>query len=931
MSMNSKNCILAALSFLFSMVAAFSQVRPVPPRTQKPSPGPARPAYMQYFKAYEENPMVTKVVLKNGLTVLVNEFKGAPLVALSTYIKCGYADEPMELTGISDVLEHVIFGKTPTRGAGVIGKEIRALGGRWQSDAGLEHITHDIVVPSMQWKKALELEADAVLNPIFDQDEISHAIETALHESQEWLGPADSPGRRRLLPHEIILGAVGYGRTRFGDSLRNLGRERLVDYHKSCYQPARLVLVISGDVTSSEVLNEVVRHYAKLNSGPDRTARIARGSAAHAFHFSESRGSLQKPRVLFGFQTVPAGAADYPALELLRGILGLGEGSVFSRRLRDQKKAALGGWVDHLARADTGYFAVQLEADPKDIDRCEITALTELELIKRQEPDEFEMSRAWALLEREYWDRLQTVSGRAHTIADFELLGDWKKMNAHLARLRQVKPADVVRVAEKYLRLDNCSLVEYLPVSHESRNLTTEKVLSVFQQLLDPAADQELGEREREVVPAVEIPQEGTLFKASEIRFAFKTASILRGPELFIREDHTLPLIHLGFFFAGGKLFEKAENSGVTALMLKCMLRGTREKDSNQFFRQLEIYGGQLFPIVTDDYFGFQLSVLSRNIEPALDLLAQMITVPKFEDEEIDRQKQALLDLIKRNNELDQIRARGILQAALYKGHAYALPVDGTEASVSALSPAAVKEWFKTTVERKKPIIAIIGDTQGTNLASFFVRNFSGSRFQNIKLPESFAAPLAAKIKIDAGAAGDSGYVLLGFQAPPQADEDYFPVRVLANYIGGVGGRLSDQVNAACSLGCELSLEYKPHLRGGLVAAGVSVPPGNEDKILKVLEDELQKLPEAVITYRDFRAAMSQAVGRFNIDMQSRFNQIATVVENMLAGRGLDAIQEETTRLQEVKQEDLPEFAQRIFKLEKSVSIRIPGKAQVAR
>ncbi len=924
-TMNCKNGLLLALFIWFSAAGICAQTRPVQ-RTQKPSAAPARPAYMQYLKAYEENPMVTKVILKNGLTVLVNEFKGAPLAAMSTCVKCGYSDEPPDLVGISDVLEHVIFGKTSTRGAGVINKEIRSLGGRWGSEAGLEHITHDIVVPSMQWKKALELEADAVLNPIFDQNEVSHAIDVALHESREWLSPADEMNRRRLLPREIILGAVGYGRSRFGDSLQSLAREKLVEYYKGCTNPSRLILVISGDITASEILTEVVRLYAKAVPSPEKAARAAKEPAPRSFHYAEIRGRLQKPRVVFGFQTVPSGSADYPALEVLRGILGMGEGSILSRRLRDQKKVSLAGWVDHLARSDAGYLAVQLEVDSKDLDRCEITTLTEIELLKRQAPDEPEMERALALLEREYWDRLQTVSGRAHTIADYELLGDWKKMNAHIARLRQVKPADVARVAEKYLRLDSCSLVEYLPADHEARNLTTEKVRAVFQQLLEPAADQEIAEREREIVPAADVPKDAGAFKPSEIRFNFKTASILRGPDLFIREDHTLPLIHLGFFFPGGKLFEKSENAGITTLMLNCMLRGTRDRNATQLYRQLEIYGGQLLPVVTDDYFGFKLSVLSQNIERALNLLAETVTAPKFDEEELGRQKQALLDVMRRNRELDPFRARQLLDAALFKGHPYALSTGGTEKSISSLTSSAVKDWYKTTVEHKKPIVTIIGDTQGTSLAAFFVRNFSGSRFQEVKLPESFVPAIAAKSKFEEESAGSSSYVLLGFQAPPWADEDYYPIAVLVNYLGGTGGRLSDQLRSACGMDCDLAMEYEPHARGGLITAGVSVPSGDEEKIIMLLEDELQKLPETTITYRDFRSAISQAVGQSTIDRQYRFLQIEAVVENILTGKGLDAILDDAARLQEVKQEDIPEFAQRILKVEKSINVRIVGR-----
>jgi zinc protease len=882
---------------------------------------------MQYLKAYEENPQVTKVVFKNGLTVLINEFKGAPLATVSTCVKCGIADEPSDLPGVTGVLEHLIFGRTPTRTAGVMVKDLRALGGEWESRADLDHLTHDIAVPAAQWKKALQIEADAVLNPLLESDDIKQAVEAALRERQNLLTPPDALGRSSIQPRELMREAAGYERNSAVETLRGIAPERIVEYYKTCYSPSRIIVVISGDVNASEILGESVNLYSKAVVAPEKTGRTSRESPQRAFQYKGVRVNIPRPRAVFGFQTVPVSSTDYPVLEVLRALLGLGDGSAISRRLRDQKKVILEGGADHLARADGGYLAVELEVDAKDLDRAEIGALTEIELIKRQEPDDGDMERALALLEREYWDKLQTVSGRAHTIAAFEVLGDWKKMNSHLSRLRQVKPADVVRVAEKYLRLQNCALTEYVPLLQEPRGLTSEKALAIFQQLLEPAADQELAERERETVPAVDVPKEAAVFKPNELRGSFKTASILRGPDLFIREDHTLPLIHLGFFFPGGKIFEKSENQGITSLMLNCMLRGTGDKAASQRHRQLEIYGAQMTPLVASDYFGIQLSILSRNVDHGLDILGEVITAPKFDDEEVGRQRRILLEEIRRNREQDPTHALQVLESLLFKGHAYGLSAAGTETSVSALNTAAVKDWYKTMVEHRKPIVVIVGDTQGTNLAGFFVRNFSGSRFQGVNLPEGFPAPLADKIKSDESGTWAASTVLLGFQAPPQGDEDYFPVSVLASYLGGAGGRLSEPLRTACGSDCSLSVRYDARARGGEVVVSATVPAGTEDKMLALLDGELQKVRDEPVIYREYRSAVSRAVGGYFLHGQVRFEQIASVVGNLLAGRGIDALQDDVSRLQEVKQEDLVDAAQRVIRMEKSVTVRIQSKA----
>src|SRR5262249_35631208 len=131
--------------------------------------------------------------------------------------------------------------------------------------------------------------------------------------------------------------------------------------------------------------------------------------------------------------------------------------------------------------------------------------------------------------------------------------------------------------------------------------------------------------------------------------------SILRGPEIFIREEHTTPSITVGFFFPGGRLFEDEGNSGITELLLRSMLKGTQEPPPAKtghtaafLAMQLELWGGQLTPVVDDDYFGFILTVLSKNVEPSLKLLLEIVRYPKLDPAEVEKEKAALLARIRR-------------------------------------------------------------------------------------------------------------------------------------------------------------------------------------------------------------------------------------------------------------------------------------------
>jgi len=916
--------VLRILIWAVFPALCLSQVRPRP-AGQKPAATTPAPAYMQQVKAFDEDGPVTRAVLKNDLTVIVAETHAHPLVEVMTWIKTGYRDDPADLPGITRIMEKMFFRGTTNRTAAVMAADMKALGGSFRSSTDYDHTTFRTVAPALQWKRALEIQADAFLNPQLDAQELRRQIDLAGYESDLEFASQQALARARLLETGFAGDQIGHGTWGGAESLGRITREKLLPVVQAAYRPGRTLLVICGDVPTGEVLNAVVNLYAKAKAGGGVAGRPAPAGTKSEFRYVQLRGNGKHARVHLGFHTAPANSPDYPALDVLRTMVAAGEGAVLNRRLKHQKGLVSSVTVDAAAYADTGYLNLCLELNPANLDRCELAVFTEFEILKRQEPDDAELERARAQAGREYWEKLQDVSGRAEQLAGAEALGSWKTSNSYLDRLGRVQWADIRRVAARYLNLNNCALLEYLPADAESRMLSSDAIQNTIEELLDPAVAETMAEREKATVPSVEIPEQSGSFKPSEIRHSFQIASILRGPDLFIKEDHTTPLIQLGLFYAGGKLMETRANAGITSLMLRTMLRDSKTRSADQLYRQLEMYGAALLPVVEDDCFGLYLSIPSRNIEPGLSLLNEMIKTPKLDADEVARQK--ALQTAALGSRLETEPARQRVRQALFVDHTYALDANGTEASLAAITQEAVQEWYRSHVAVRRPIVVIIGDTEGTSLAGYFVKNFSGSRFQETKLPADFPKPLERSTMAEEGWSAGVSLIAMAFQAPPAGDEDSFPLMVLQSFASDIGGRLVSRIQERVPTASRVSLEYRAGFRGGSLIACAAVAPADEDTAVQVLGDEIRRLSTAQITYREYRSAVSSAVGSLWIRQQDRFGLISDLTHNVLAGRSLEDFEDRVNRLQEVKQGDLPEIAKRFFKMEKSVTLRLHGKA----
>jgi predicted Zn-dependent peptidase len=267
------------------------------------------------------------------------------------------------------------------------------------------------------------------------------------------------------------------------------------------------------------------------------------------------------------------------------------------------------------------------------------------------------------------------------------------------------------------------------------------------------------------------------------------------------------------------------------------------------------------------------------------------------------------------------------MHQALFKETSYAIDRMGSEASVAGISPNAVQAWYDTFVKNRKPVVIAVGDTSGTALAAYFVKHFSGSRMQETKIQEEYTRPLEKGLSIEETWNRGESLILFGFQAPPEDDEDGYATRVLQSYAGEMG-RFSQEIRDRLGIAYKVGVVYEPRLRGGSIIASAAADPKNEEAVVTAFREEIKRLTDNPVAYRDFRSAVNQAVGAHAIRTQVRCMQIRDLADNLLAGKGKEGYYALTNGIQEVSEEDLKGITRRIFNMDKGVILRVHGRAR---
>jgi zinc protease len=851
---------------------------------------PSDPEAKQIVGPYifrEDDGQTTKVILKNGLTVIVREQQAVPLTSITTWVKAGYFDEDDRISGISHVIEHMFFKGTAKRPVGEIARETKALGGYLNAYTYYDRTVYHTVLPSENTNRGLDIQADALWNSAFDANELKREIEVVLQENNRKLDNPQAVTSEKL--YSIAFQEHRMKRWRIGtpEGLRALTREDVVAYFGKYYRPSNVILSIVGKINTEETLNEVVNLYGSV--GLDDTAEVehdhgpAEPSQTGA-RYSWQRGAIEQNHVALGFHGPGILSDDARAMEVLAAILSEGRASVLNQYVRDEKGLITTGSAVLNGFLDLSFFEINLEtAAPIE---AQIAVLAELENIKRYGVSSEQLGRAKALIAQNQYHRLERVEGVAEDLAYYESVGDWKKSDSYLSAIQKVSREDIAKIAKTYLTSDNFSAFEYFPES-VTRTMDDEQYRDVVLAKV-PAATEERTVREMPVVAAIPGRSDSVLH---DLVKPMQKRSILRGPDVYILEDHRLPLVSFGIFYPGGRLLESASNAGITELMLRTAIRGTQRFNSADIARRLENAGAQIQVVNEADFFGYVLDGISGNTEQALEVLMDVLQQPSFADNDIQREKSLQTARVKQIRENNYAYPVNLFMQTLFGDHPYARPAVGSEASLNELTRDDLLSWFKMNQRPVVPLIIIVGDTQGTGLVASIA-----DALTNEDLHERDTASLPSpdvksvtKETVEAVPRQQTALVY-GFPGMNRSAVDRYALIVLQNIVSGLGGRFFDAIREKQGLAYTVNTSNVFFMRSGAIFTYTAFSPDNEAKVKESLEKEFERLRKDGVSDDEVKKGIAYSVGEHEIALQTRYGLVLEYARSIYAGTGVSGV-----------------------------------------
>ena len=660
--------------------------------------------------------------LPNGLRVIVHTDRKAPIVAVNVWYHVGSKDEPAGRSGFAHLFEHLMFNGSENA-PGEYFEPFELVGATdMNGTTNSDRTNYFQNVPTTALDMALWMESDRMghLLGAIDQktlDEQRGVVQNEKRQGEnqpygqvwEKLGKAMYPAGHPY--HHSTIGSMA--------DLNAASLEDVKNWFRTWYGPNNAVLVLAGDIDVATAKAKAGKYFGHIPASPTMAQPKVDVAARDKSSREVMHDKVPQARIYRLWNVAQTGTKDIDQLQLFAQVLGGSRSSRLDKRLLHEDKLVDG--VSASAYAGQLGSTFLITADVKDgVDPARVEAIIDEELKKlvAQGPTATELGQAKTVLRAGFVrgvERIGGFGGKADALAECAVYaGDPGCFRDTLKNLDAAKVADLKALGGKWLGKGDHTLV----VTPGERTALVEEPAVTPAPLTLPAVDARFTTVASTVdrKAGVAVPSDYPELKVP----ALQRASLGNGTRVILAERHDIPVVQFNLLLDGGYKADAVDGGrgvklGTSSFAMGMLDEGAGQYDSLGFGNRAEALGANLGASVSLDGGTAYLSALKDQLDPSLDLFADMLRSPRFDQAEIDRIKASWIAGIKQEKASPNTAALRVLPPLLYgAGHAYAIPFtgSGTEASIASLTRDDLVAYHRDWVRPENATLVVVGDTR---------------------------------------------------------------------------------------------------------------------------------------------------------------------------------------------------------------------------
>jgi len=809
----------------------------------------------------------------------------SPVVSAQIWVETGSQHESaLAGSGISHLLEHMVFKGTDRFTGEALSQEVQAAGGQWNAYTSFDRTVYYIDGPAKSLELFLSALIEMVFRPTFPEDEFEREKDVIRREIAMGLDDPDSVSsqllfrtayqkdhrRHPVIGHLDLFNAISY--------------EQMKTYHAARYRPQNSFMVLSGGFDPKEAQQIIESELAKgLRAPAEFPVTLPPEPRQMGSRRASKSFSIPTTHLSLSWQIPDLTHKDAPALDLLSVILGGGRASPLYRVIREEKSLAHSvGAYAWMPPEGPGVFSAYAEADSENISLVEKEILTQIDLLGGSDLTK-PIARAQRQIASSQFKTLTTASGRASDLAsNWHNARDLDFTKYALEKLGQVSEGDLRRALARWL------VPETLTVTS-----------------LEP-----------EDLPA---PVSGGHSKKDSGELIEHTLS--NGLRVVLQRDPQVPVVYSQTAFLAGRLSEAPENAGLNHLLASLLLKGTTQRDALAIAETLEDLGASIQPSSGNNSFMLSSYCLRDDLPEVIDLLSEIITEPSFPGDSIERERAAMIAGLEESLEDPANRAFREMRSHLWSGQGYGIPSNGTHESLASLNRLALSAQHSRYFVASNMVTAFFGDLDPDQTIANLENSLGKLPVGN---PVNLSSPDSAThgehcFQLDK----EQAVLAIGFPGVAADDPRRYALELLDSYCSDMAGPLFTRIREELGLAYYVSSSMFLGLDTGLMSFYLGTSPDQLELARNELTKEIEKLVISGIPSDALERVKANTEAREALRNQNPSNRARMAALDALLGQEADNHLRLSAQLNAVTEEEIHTLAKELFLNDKSMIVTV--------
>jgi zinc protease len=743
--------------------------------------------------------------LANGLTVLIHEDHSDPVVNVTVTYKVGSNRESIGKSGFAHFFEHMMFQGSKHVGDEEHFKMVSTAGGDMNGFTERDRTVYYETLPSNYLEMALWLESDrmgflldSLTTKKFENQRDAVKNEKSQNFENRPYGLAQVEEVNKVLyptGHPYSWPVIGYV-----DDLNRANLDDVKNFFLRWYGPNNAILAVSGDVNPTEVLAMADKYFGALKQCPEvkklKTAPVTIATDKYTAY----RDRVYMPLNMRVFPTVPLYNRDEPALDILSLMLGNGNNSILYKNFVKSKIAAY-AFASHRSEELSGEFQIQIYAFPPEDFNYE-KLFTDIDNKVKESIEEFgntgitdeALARTKGLIESGFYGRINSVSGKAELISEWErLLGKSSTISDELDRYNRVTKEDITRVFNKYIKGSGAAILNTYPIMDQKDSV---KSVNPYAGQTFPANPEYNGLSYAPIADKFDRtarPKAGAN-KTVKVPDYF-SKKMANGMSVIGTRNTETPEVSILITLDGGSLVltaDKLKKMGIAEMTANMLNEGTKNMTTEQISAELDKLGSSITFMAGKSSSTIRISTLKKNVDATLKLLEEKLLSPGFRDEDFKIVKKQMRENIRDEEVNATVMAQKIMQFSLYGNTV--LGIQPSIKTIDNIELADVKEYYTQFYSPSVASLVFVGDIDETELMKklAFLEKWAAKPVTIQPIPEPVVSAEPRSFIFNKSLA-PSSVIMMGYPSLKyDATGDYFKNR-MANFV--FGGAFNSRLN----------------------------------------------------------------------------------------------------------------------------------------